>query len=159
MQSSGQPTCHLTVKVTSWQYHFDKRFRRSFARLVTCRAASLNTSLWSKSWSNNKVIFKTQNCDQRSGTLRKKRGKLMCRAKLKISRQPPALNARDMQPVEALPWHAHCQISGSTFPHVPCQHYHLIFVLHKTHLYVALCCTQVFHHFKIFNTSANMEFL
>ena len=46
-----------------------------------------------------------------------------------------------------------------TFPHVPCQHYHLIFVLHKTHLYVALCSTQVFHNFKIFNTSANMEFL
>ena len=46
-----------------------------------------------------------------------------------------------------------------TFPHVPCQHYHLIFVLRKTHLYVALCSNQVFHHFKIFNTSANMEFL
>ena len=74
--------------------------RRSFARLVSCRGASVNTSLWSRTWIEKKVIFKIIVINQQSGSsgkLRLKDKRFSAKLKILSSCQPfLASSARDM---------------------------------------------------------------
>ena len=77
-------------------------FRRSFARLVTCRANGINASLWSRSWIGKMVLDKgsfTPTCDKTIWTLWECAGGgivIMCRTKLDIL-AGLTICARDMQ--------------------------------------------------------------
>ena len=88
-------------------------FRRSFARLVTCRANGINASLWSRSWIGKMVLDKgsfTPTCDKTIWTLWKCAGGgivIMCRTKLDILADI-TICARDTQRWRLT---SHCQMS------------------------------------------------